>query len=377
MTNGLLKRIAAWTLVSLSVCLGAASAQKEKVVYSFRGSADGSAPYGPVMFGANGDLYGTTYSGGADGFGTAFRVSLSGKDKTLHSFKSAPDGAFSYSGLVSDAQGNFYGTTYLGGGGAGTVFKMTSSGKVKVLYKFTNIPDGANPTSGVVLDAKGNIYGTTYYGGEYGYGTVYKVTPLGKETVLHSFSETGSDGAYPWGAPVVDAKGTLYATTMSGGDNNAGTVFKVTSSGSESTLYSFTNSLDGGEPYGQLILDAKGNIYGTTYGGGRGDGCVFKLTPSGNETPLYSFQGTDGSNPIGGLVMDAKGNFYGTTFSGGTGYSGTVFKLTRSGKLTTLYNFTDGADGGYPQASMVFDKKGALYGTTQTAVPMAAALYSR
>jgi len=275
----------------------------------------------------------------------------------LHSFAGHPgDGANPEAGLVRDAQGNLYGTTLTGGsggpelcsgvGGCGTVFKLDTTSKETVLYSFTGVPDGEEPDAGLVRDAQGNLYGTTYNGGASNLGTVFELDTTGKETVLHSFTGTGGDGSEPYGGLVLDAQGNLYGTTSFGGASGDGTVFELDTAGKETVLYSFTGTGgDGAYPSG-LVRDAQGNLYGTTYGGGAsGFGTVFKLDTAGKETVLYSFTGTggDGAYPSGlvRLVRDAQGNLYGTTYEGGdlacdAPYGcGTVFKLTPAAATKT------------------------------------------
>jgi uncharacterized repeat protein (TIGR03803 family) len=296
-----------------------------------------------------GNLYGTTTSSPGCGFGTVFKLTSSGSETVLHSFCLSTDGLLPYAGLIADASGNLYGTTSQGGssanciggvGGCGTVFKVTPSGTETVLHSFTDGgSDGADPLAGLIADASGNLYGTTDSGGVHGAGTVFKVTPSGSETVIYSFVNTS--GALPAAGLIVDASGNLYGTTNSGGAYGYGTVFKLTTSGSETVLYSFTaGGSDGRYPQSGLVADASGNVYGTTYVGGdascgyKNEGCgvVFKLTPSGSETVLHSFTGgSDGANPAAGLIFDASGNLYGTTVGGGGSDLGTVFKLSGVG----------------------------------------------
>ena len=247
----------------------------------------------------------------------------------LHSFAGGTDGAYPAAGLVFDKKGNLYGTTKEGGGHNGTVFKLTPSGKETVLYNFSGNSDGYYPEAGLILDAKGNFYGTTTLGGGYFGGTVFKVTPSGKEAVLYRFCSQNNctDGSTPGGL-VFDANGNLYGATNSGGGTNNGTVFKLTPSRKETVLYSFTGGTDGAFPSG-LVLDEKGSLYGTTAqaGANRG-GTVFKVAPSTRkETVLYSFTGADGANPRAGVAFDKQGNLYGTTYYGGTNNNGIVFKL--------------------------------------------------
>jgi uncharacterized repeat protein (TIGR03803 family) len=309
---------------------------KESVSYNFIGGADGAGPAAGLVMDARGNLYGTTLAGGSHGFGTVFKVNSKGKEIVLYSFIGGKDGAGPAAGLVMDTKGNFYGTTFAGGAfSAGTVFKVNSKGKEIVLYSFTGGTDGSIPFAGLVLDAKGNLYGTTYEGGKSGLGTVFRVAKNGKEMVMHSFE--GSDGELPGAGLMLDAKGNLYGTTSAGGGTGCGgggcgTVFKVDDKGKASTLYRFLGGTDdGASPLSGLVRDARGNLYGTTTGGGGvvSAGTLFKVNDKGKETVLYSFTGgTDGASPQAGLVMDAKGNLYGTTSKGAASNSGTAFKIT-------------------------------------------------
>ena len=239
-----------------------------------------------------------------------------------------------------------------------------------VLYTFTGGADGAFPFAPLIVDDAGNLYGTTEYGGSTQHGAVFKTDTSGNETVLYSFKTSGSgDGQYPFAGLMLDAAGNLYGTTQFGGTYQNGTVFKVDSSGNETVLYSFTGGSDGANPRADLAQDKRGNLYGTTYRGGSGScvqgcGVVFKLDVMGNEIVLYSFTGgADGANPSAGLADDGSGKLYGTTEGGGV-CCGTVFKLSKSGKLTVLHTFT-GPDGSSPHGDLVLDDRGNLYGTTQ------------
>jgi uncharacterized repeat protein (TIGR03803 family) len=364
----------------VNLLLGAALAQRETVLYSFTGSPDGAGPYAGLVFDKKGNLYGTTKYGGTASYGTVFKVTTSGKETVLYSFTGESDGAYPYAGLVFDAKGNLYGTTFNGGGGysycdlgCGTVFKVyPSSGKEVVLHRFclqpNNCKDGAEPWAGLVFDGRVNLYGTTYYGGAHMDGTVFKVQTSGREMVLYSFCSQSkcADGGQPVGGPALDKEGNLYGTTYSGGAYDLGTVFEVTSSRQETVLYSFAGFPDGASPNAGLVLDKEGNLYGTTvYGGTAFDGTVFEVTPSGQETKLYSFTGDpDGAYPYTGLVFDKEGNLYGTTAVGGAANLGTVFKVTPSGQETVLHSFTGAPDGAYPYPVLVFDGRGNLYGTT-------------
>jgi uncharacterized repeat protein (TIGR03803 family) len=297
-----------------------------------------------------------------------FKVTSTGKEKTLYSFTGGSDGSEPAAGLIFDDKGNLYGTTEWGGSGYGTVFKITPLGVGIVLYSFTGIADGAWPGAGVVLDEKGNLYGTTLRGGTSNWGTVFKLTPSGKKTVLYSFTG-GFEGGYPKGTLIFDSSGNLFGTTFYGGGclSDCGVVFKITPAGKETVLHAFNGRADGACPSAGVIRDAKGNLYGTTEQGGTYNvGTVFKVTPSGKQTILYSFSGeTDGEGPIGGVIRDASGNLYGTTQMSNhfSGY-GTVFEVTPSGEEKVLHSFAGGTDGIYPLAGLIFDLKGNLDGTT-------------
>jgi uncharacterized repeat protein (TIGR03803 family) len=285
-----------------------------------------------------------------------------------------------YAGLVRDAAGNLYGATSEGGSfGDGVVFKLNPAGKETVLYSFTGV-DGKSP-NGVIRDARGNLYGTTYTGGSgqcksdfgIGCGTVFRLDAKGNETVLHSF-KGGPDGALPFAGVILDAKGNLYGTTANGGDvsscngSGCGVVFKLDPRGKETVLYRFTGgTTDVCNPAGGLLRHS-GNLYGTTYScGASGCGTLFKVDTSGTEILLHSFAGgtIDGAEPYAGLVQDADGVFYGTTVAGGAFGDGTVFKVSETGKETVLHNFAGGAtDGEYPYAGVILDANGNLFGNT-------------
>jgi uncharacterized repeat protein (TIGR03803 family) len=415
---------------------------------------DGALPAG-LIEDAAGNLYGTTSYGGANvgadngyGGGTVFKVDNTGHETVLYSFCSegganCTDGDMPTAGLIQDDKGNLYGTTFFGGaganhgfeGGGGTVFKLDKRGHETVLHNFCskgdqNCTDGAYPEAGLIRDAAGNLYGTTEFGGAnigaddgYGGGTVFKVDNTGHETVLYSFCSEGgancTDGDMPTSVLIQDAAGNLYGTTSQGGaggeycmqndgsEGPCGTVFKVDATGHETVLYSFcseggANCTDGAFPSAGLIEDAAGNLYGTTrIGGANGpyDGTVFKLEPPAQpgltwtETVLYSFcsEGgancTDGRLPESGLIQDSAGNLYGTTAVGGAnvgvgygGYGGgTAFKLEPPAQPggnwteTVLYSFCSqgGAnctDGASPEAGLIQDAAGNLYGTTDLTV---------
>jgi uncharacterized repeat protein (TIGR03803 family) len=359
-------------------CLGARLAHgqagkrpkaKETTLYTFTDGTDGGNPYGGLVRDAAGNLYGTTFYGGAANMGVVFKVSKSGKQSVLYSFPGKPDAAHPGSDLLLDSAGNIYGASYYGGtSGFGAIFKVTKSGKEKVLYSFGALPDGQYPGSGLMQDDAGNLYGTTGYGGDSGNGTVFRISKSGKEKVLHSF--TGPDGQNPFSTLLRDAAGNLYGTTSYGGTSGNGTVFKLTKGGKETVLHSFAGGTDGANPYAGLVQDDKGNFYGTTYYGGAGCqgydcGTVFEVTPKGKTTVLHAFALTEGHYPdFGTLVRDTAGNLYGTTYAGGAADMGVVFKVTSKGKQTTLYSFTGGADEGFPVAGLIQDTAGILYGVT-------------
>jgi uncharacterized repeat protein (TIGR03803 family) len=348
------------------------------VLHSFTGPPDGTYPAAGVVVDKTGNIYGTTVAGGAYNLGTVFRIDKTGKEKVFYAFKGMPDGSTPGILLPGISGGEFYGVTSGGGAfGYGTVFKLDRSGNEVVLYSFTGGLDGVIP-NGLVLDAAGKLYGTTYGGGKSDMGTVFKLTPGGIETVLYSFSGM-PDGQYPNGA-IRDAAGNLYGTTSYGGPYphcglgyGCGIVFRISPTGGETVLHSF-KGIDGYGPLGKLIRDAQGNLYGTTNAGGSSIyGTVFKLSPSGEEIVFYSFLGdADGELPTAGLVRDAAGNLYGTTQMGGNQGScyegffysgcGIVFEVSPSGRETVLHIFS-GPDGEYPGPLTRDAWSGKLYGT--------------
>jgi len=259
------------------------SAGKEIVLHRFTGAPDGSTPYAGLIRDVVGNLYGTTFSGGQYGFGTVFEINKDGEASVLYSFNpNNGDGAIPYGGLARDAAGNLYGTTDAGGKfGDGTTFKVDTGGVETILYNFGSYSgDGILPSGALIRDAAGNLYGTTQSGGTLGLGTVFKVDKTGKETLLHGFAGGTKDGEVPFLAGLVrDSKGNLYGATNEGGRFSFGTVFKLAPSGKETLLHSFDGK-DGKIPYGSLILDGKGNLYGTTSAGGEyGGGVVYEIVP--------------------------------------------------------------------------------------------------
>jgi uncharacterized repeat protein (TIGR03803 family) len=287
--------------------------------------------------GSDGNFYGTTALGGANSKGTTFKIDATGTLTTLHSFSGFPtDGAIPTAGLVQDNLGFFHGTTASGGlFYQGTVFGMTSSGVTLVLHSFNSfLGEGAVPTAGLVQGTDGNFYGTTASGGAHFQGTVFQITPAGALTVLHSFSGYPTEGAVPSAALVRGNDGNFYGTTGSGGAHFKGTVFKIDATGNLTTLHSFSGSpSDGTGPVAGLVQGTDGNFYGTTAAGGAHyQGTAFEITPAGALTVLHSFSGSpsEGAGPVAGLVQGSDGNFYGTTTLGGANSKGTVFKLSSS-----------------------------------------------
>ncbi len=388
-----------------------ASSVKLTTLVRFTG-ANGLAASSPLIQASDGEFYGTTTYGGAGtycggiGCGTIFKIAPTGALTTLYSFlcseSGCPNGQFPRATLLQVTNGDLYGTTQSGGSNnEGTIFKITPNGALTTLYSFcaqNGCPDGEQPFAGLVATATGDLYGTAPLGGitssscPSGCGTLFKVTPRGALTTLHSFCSQGGcvDGFYPSG-PLIQAKnGDLYGTTMFGGTRNSsgycpsgcGTVFKISTTGKLTTLYSLctqSNCTNGAESYGGVVQANNGDLYGTTTYGGIttspfpfGSGTIFRITPSGTLTTLYSFcseqgfQCPDGDAPNAGLVQAASGNLLGTTSYGGANGYGTIFRIKPEGTLTTLYNFCSQAgcaDGGNPNG-LVQSTNGEFYGTT-------------
>src|SRR5208282_683052 len=329
---------------------------KETTLHTFKGGKDGSAPSSGVVRDQAGNLYGTTINGGkgAGSLGVVYTLDPTGKETILHYFPKTPKDGIAPDGVVLDSQGNLYGTTIEGPGkgcgfGCGIIFKLNKAGKETIATRFNET--GYWQAGYLVRDAAGNEYGVTGIGGGtgcggIGCGAVFKVDTAGKLSVVYAF-QGGSDGIEPNGPVVIDKAGNLYGVTWEGGNtgpcppSGCGTVYKIDKTGKETVLHKFSLG-DGFLPYGALVLDSKGNLYGTTFAGGAscpvsGCGTVYKLDKKGKETVLYSFTGqTDGGFPLAGLVRDEAGNLYGTAYNGGytkTGLCfpsgcGVVFKLT-------------------------------------------------
>ena len=284
---------------------------------------------------------------------------------SLYSFSGTNDGANPRGGLVQGRDGSFYGTTRYGGtNNLGTVFNISTSGALTSLYSFTGTNDGANPLAGLVQGSDGNFYGTTPFGGTNNFGTVFKITTNGVLTSLYSFGGTNDD-ANPYATLVQGSDGNFYGTTEAGGTNGLGAVFKITTNGALTSLYSFTGGADGAYPRVGLVQGSDGNFYGTTAGHGPFfyPCAVFQISANGALTPLYTFNPPWFEQPIG-LVQGSDGNFYGATLGGGTYGNGNVFNISTNGALTNLYSFTGTNDGGGP-AGLVQGSDGSFYGTTQ------------
>jgi uncharacterized repeat protein (TIGR03803 family) len=282
-----------WTSVLILPALGAQAGATLTTLHSFGIFTNGANPYAGLVQGSDGSFYGTTRSGGTNGgYGTVFKISTNGALGSLYSFTGANDGANPEAGLVQGSDGNFYGTTEYGGAnGCGNVFKISTNGTLTSLYSFTAGNDGANPHAGLVQGADGNLYGTAEYGGtKSGYsgkGAVFRISTNGALTTLHLFAGA-NDGAQPYAGLLQGSDGSFYGTTYAGGTTNYsaqlgtygyGTVFKISTNGALTSLYSFTGGNDGAQPYAGLVQGSDGDFYGTTSGGGLGGGgTVFRLT---------------------------------------------------------------------------------------------------
>jgi uncharacterized repeat protein (TIGR03803 family) len=376
----------------LAAVLGVpSSATTYQRLYNFSGGADGGNPATGLTLDSAGNAYGTTAAGGDYDFGTVFMLTPSGQETVLYSFTGGNDGLDPHGGVVLDSVGNLYGTTVAGGfggvcagDGCGVIYKLSSSGggwTETTLYSFKGLNDGFGPGGGLVFDTAGNLYGTTPDGGAHANGGVFELSPTKfgwRYKVIHAFTG-GKDGAVgSLGSLVFDAAGNLYGVTELGGTYGAGSIYELspTQTGWKTTvLYDFKGTPDAANPYGGLILDKAGNLYGTTYfGGAAGMGAVFQVIPGPNgtrqENVLYSFQGgTDGSFPTTTLVFNAVGSLYGTTSTGGRPSCdcGTVFRLTLTRgnwEERIIHLFGKGRDGSSPNYGLTLDQAGNLYGTT-------------
>jgi len=396
-------RVKALVLAVTLILAASAWASSETVLYNFcaqTSCVDGYTPYGSLVADSSGNLYGTTYNGGAHSFGEVFELVNSNgtwTENVIYSFlgPGSNDGAYPFAGLVIDASGkNLFGTTFQGGASSeGTVFELSNSGGTwteTVLHTFDDISgdDGYYPYGTLASDAAGNLYGTTLYGGKTGGGTVFQLKASnGKYTYhsIHGFTTSSSSAYYPYGGVVVDSKnGYLYGTTYYGGVVwNAGAVYQlreVSGVWISTVIYTFLGDSLGQYSESGLAVDANGNLYGTNYQGGAFNlGDVFKLTPGGTnkwtQKIIYSFKGyaqKDGAYPYyAGVTVDSAGNLYGTTYQGGASAAnnlnyGTVYKLTAGTyKESVLWSFGTTGDGYYPYRGVIV-VNGKLYGTTNS-----------
>ena len=358
--------------MALSIQPLSAQARPFTVLYSFTNNATaGEHPSSPLLRDSKGNLYGIAL-GGTFGRGIIYKLSSTGHERVLYNFKGSDgDGDVPDSISFRDSAGNLFGTTFQGGAYSfGTVFELDTHGRETIIYSFcpkTPCTKGAYP-GGVIPGRNGSLYGITYAGGNFscditGCGTVFKIGRKGFQTLVHAFR--GPDGQRPNPGLVLDASGNVYGTTAYGGAYGRGTVFKVTETGQESVEYSFDGGANGAYPDGGLYRDAEGNLYGTTFQGGAYNyGAVFKITALGQFMVLYSFPGGgSGANPYADLNLDQQGNIFGTTYSGGSHNFGTIFKLDASGNETVLHNFGVEKDDIHP-SGLIIDASGNLYGTT-------------
>jgi uncharacterized repeat protein (TIGR03803 family) len=369
------KRVAAFGLTlavasPVALAAGTARAQSFTVLHGFAGAPDGSVPTGGLIAGTDGNFYGTTSQGGANDFGTVYRISPAGALTIVHSM-AGTEAAIPFGELALGRDGNFYGTTALGGTGVlngnGVVYRVTPSGALTTLHVFGG-PDGQSPQTGLLLGPDGNFYGTTGAGGATNNGTVFRITPSGTLTTLHSF--TGNDGSLPLGALILGPDGNFYGTTVNGGTANGGTVYRISASGAFTSLHSFTFAAgDGNSPRGSLALGADDNFYGTTeFGGQFSHGTTYRITTAGATTILHSFTGFDGEAPLAGVTLASDGRFYGTTSNLGFNGSGTIYAMTAAGAVTIQHGLS-AADGSSSEARLFQARNGAIYGTNSTEGP--------
>lgn len=339
---------------------------------AFFDDASGTGPAAPLLLAKDGHLYGTTQYGGSGGGGTLFRMSATGKITVLHTFvQDGRDGFQPTAGVVQDRAGNLYGTTSLGGTGyAGTVYKLTPKGVYTVLHSFQGgVLDGFGASGALAFGADGNLYGAATAGCAYGQGCIFRITVTGTVTIVHSFS--GPDGSIPQWGLIAARDGNFYGTTNLGGSNNSGTVFRLTPSGVLTTIHSFEPMRTGAIPSSALIQARDGNLYGTTNSGGASTGgTLFKVSADGVVTAVHSFvQGAPGGDTPVGLVQGSNGALYGTTANFGSDQLGTIFRLSPSGQLKTLHKFSPRSwlfhfDGAQPLAPPIALPGGILFGTT-------------
>lgn len=361
-----------------------------KVLHGFAGPPEGSRPYASLVTGPDGSLYGTTGQGGSDthcfefGCGTIFRTKPNGETTILHSFYNVTDGSSPLAGLLLASDGNFYGTTYIGGPLiGGTLFRISLKGKFKLLHTFQRAGAGAwGPIGALVEGADGTIYGTTSEGGtgtgltcfvdRLGCGTVFKYTGKAGVEVLHSFSGENGGGAFPSGNLMLAKDGNLYGTTLGGGDQQRGTLYRITPAGAVTVLHHF-DLATGADPQGGLVQAPDGALYGTAFvGGSKLGGTVYRITPAGEYNVVHEFDYRQGNNgPVGTLLVGPRKLLYGVLFYGGDLARcwmgcGSVYSLSMGGEFTRLHVFSGGAtDGLWPSDGLIRFGKKELVGTTQ------------
>jgi uncharacterized protein (TIGR03437 family) len=358
-------------------------AQTLTTLWSFDEFTSGAGPRSALVQGNDGNFYGESMSGG--GYGNVFKITPAGNLTIVHAFctsDTCADGRDPKGGLILGTDGNLYGTTSSGGvSGFGTVFKITTTGVLTTLYNFSgDTHGGANPNR-LTQGRDGNIYGITLQGGKYRLGAVFKITPAGVFTTLFSFGSNTTDGSSTLGWLVQADDGNFYGTTNRDGAHLYGTVFRITpTEGDLTTIYSFgavigtySSAADGAYPSSGLTLGTDGSLYGTTStGGANSAGAVFKITKAGALSVLYNFCATqlpncatDGYSPYSGVIQAADGNLYGTALQGGAQNYGTIFKVTRNGEFTLLHSFASKPDGYSPAGGLVQGADGNIYGTTE------------
>lgn len=354
--------------VALSVTIDVSSAAETQStlqsLFAFAG-LNGASPYAGLIQARDGLFYGATAYGGANGYGSLYRIDAAGALTTLHDF-TGEDGAYPYGRLVQAGSGWIYGTTAFGGPfGHGTVFRMDGSGGVTMQYAF-NYADGASPYAGLLEANDGSLYGTTSEGGFTGYGTVFRIDTTGSLTTLHAF--TNADGAFPYSALVQGHDGSFYGTTLQGGPSGFGVAYRMDATGTVTPLHTF-GWMDGAYPYAGLTPASDGSFYGTTsYGGPSGAGTVFRVDTAGVTTMLRGFTFAEGGYPFASVVQRSDGYFYGTTTQGGSGGGGALYRMEAAGTTTTVHEFSF-ADGAAPYGALVEGVDGSLYGTTQDGGP--------
>jgi uncharacterized repeat protein (TIGR03803 family) len=350
---------------------------------------DGTDPPAGVTFDRAGNIFGTTFYGGANdsvdgGDGTIWEITATGAYEVLHSFGGGADGIGPAAGVTIDTVGNMYGTTTGGGlNGSGMVWEITKAGEYKDLHDFGSGSDGSEPTAGVTVDSSGDLFGTTSKGGAHGTdgsggtgGMVWEITAAGKYKDLHDFG-SGIDGEYPEAGVTLDPSGNLYGTATEGGiysngDYGCGIAWEITKGGVYKVLHEFGKGKDGQNPYSGVTLDAAGNLYGTAFAGGRypatgaGGGIVWEITTAGDYRDIHDFgNGSDGYFPLTGeVILDRLGNVYGAVGSGGLKEAGMVWEITKAGAYKDLHDFGSAKDGQGPNGNVSLDSADNVYGTT-------------